>query len=93
MPTLRSILCAVDFSDQSQQPLRWAAALALQHQSRLSVVTAVDPLLAQAAKARFGLDLAAAETTPALREFVKAAFPAQASWTAETAIDARVGEA
>jgi len=93
MPTLRSILCAVDFSDQSQQALRWAVALAVQHQSRLTVVTAVDPLLAQAAKARFNLDLAAAETTPALREFVKAAFPAHPSWTLATGLDVRVGDA
>ena len=33
MRTLRSILCAVDFSDQSQQALRWAMALSVQHQS------------------------------------------------------------
>jgi len=93
MRTLRSILCAVDFSDQSQQALRWAVALAAQHQSRLTVVTAVDPLLAQAAKARFSQDLAAAETTPALRAFVKAALPAPASWTPEIGIDVRVGDA
>ena len=57
MLTLRSILCPVDFSDQSQEALRWAVALAAQHRSRLTVLTAVDPLLAQAAKARLNLDL------------------------------------
>ena len=30
MVVLRSILCPVDFSDQSRQALRWAAALAVQ---------------------------------------------------------------
>jgi nucleotide-binding universal stress UspA family protein len=93
MMTLRSILCPVDFSDQSQEALRWAVALAAQHQSRLTVLTAVDPLLAQAAKARLNVDLSSAETEPALREFVKAALPAQASWAPETALDVRVGEA
>ena len=93
MLTLRSILCPVDFSDQSQQALRWAVALAAQHQSRLTVLTAVDPLLAQAAKARFSLDLPAAETEPALREFVRAALPATVSWAPETGIDVRVGDA
>jgi nucleotide-binding universal stress UspA family protein len=93
MPTLRSILCPVDFSDQSQQALRWAVALAARHQSRLVVLTAVDPLLAQAARARFSLDLAEAETAPALREFVKAVSPAHASWAAKSSIDVRVGSA
>jgi nucleotide-binding universal stress UspA family protein len=93
MLTLRSILCAVDFSDQSQEALRWAVTLAVQHQSRLTVFTAVDPLLAQAAKARFSLDLPAAETAPALREFVKGVLPAHASWTLDTGIDVRVGDA
>ena len=93
MLTLRSILCPVDFSDQSQEALRWAVALAVQHHSRLTVLTAVDPLLAQAAEARFDLDLAAAETTPALRELVKTTVPARASWTVDTGIDVRVGTA
>jgi nucleotide-binding universal stress UspA family protein len=93
MLTLRSILCAVDFSDQSQEALRWAVALAVRHHGRLTVFTAVDPLLAQAANARLNLDLPAAETTPALREFVKSVLPAHASWTADTGIDVRVGDA
>jgi nucleotide-binding universal stress UspA family protein len=93
MPTLRSILCPVDFSDQSKEALCWAIALATQHRSRLTVLTAVDPLLAQAAKARLNLDLSSVETEPALREFVKAALPAPASWAPETAIDVREGEA
>jgi nucleotide-binding universal stress UspA family protein len=93
IPTLRTILCPVDFSDQSQEALRWAIALAAQHQSRLTVLTAVDPLLAHAAKARLNVDLPSTETEPALRELVNAAMPAGASWAPETAIDVRVGEA
>jgi nucleotide-binding universal stress UspA family protein len=93
MLTLRSILCPVDFSTQSQHALRWAAALAVQHQSRLTVLTIVDPLLAHAAQARFGLDLGTTETEPALREFVTTVLPTSASWVPAPAIEVRVGDA
>jgi universal stress protein A len=72
MLTLRTILCPIDFSDHSRQALRWADALAGRHQSRLVVLTAVDPLLAEAATVRLGLDLAVTEVEPALREFARA---------------------
>ena len=72
MLTLRTILCPIDFSDHSRHALRWADALASRHQSRLVVLTAVDPLLAEAAKVRLGLDLAVTEVEPALREFARA---------------------
>ena len=71
---LRTILCPIDFSEQSRHSLRWAGALASRHRSRLIVLTAVDPLLAEAAKVRLGLDLAATEVEPALREFVSRTF-------------------
>ena len=93
IPTLRTILCPVDFSDQSQEALRWAVAVAAQNRSRLIVLTAVDPLLAHAAKARLNVDLPSAETEPALRELVNATLPPHASWAPETALDVRVGEA
>jgi nucleotide-binding universal stress UspA family protein len=70
-----TILCPVDFSEQSQQALRWAGALAWRYNSRLVVLTAVDPLLARAAKMRLGLDLAKSETEPELRQFVRAVIP------------------
>jgi nucleotide-binding universal stress UspA family protein len=68
----RSILCPVDFSEQSRHALRWAAAFAARFGSRLTVVSVVDPLLAEAARVRLGQDLARQETEPALREFVAA---------------------
>ena len=68
----RSILCPVDFSEQSRYALRWAAAFAAQFGSRLTVVSVADPLLAEAARVRLGQDLATEETEPALREFVAA---------------------
>ena len=68
----RSILSPVDFSEHSRHALRWAGAFAARFQSRLTVISVVDPLLAEAARIRLGLDLAKAETEPALREFVAA---------------------
>ncbi len=93
MLTLRSILCPVDFSDQSKVALRWAVALAARHQSRLHVLTAVEPLLAQAAKTRLSLDLPKTEMEPALREFVKNALPPTPAWAPTTNLHVTVGEA
>jgi nucleotide-binding universal stress UspA family protein len=93
MLTLRSILCPIDFSDQSRDALRWALALAAQHHGRLSVFTAVEPLLAEAAKTRLRMDLVKADTEPALDQFVKAALPESPAWTPETALHVRVGNA
>jgi nucleotide-binding universal stress UspA family protein len=90
---LQSILCPVDFSNYSQQALRWALALAARYRCRLIVLTAVDSLLFEAARARLHVDLAQAETEPALREFVGAVVPAGASWAPEIAFDVRVGNA
>jgi nucleotide-binding universal stress UspA family protein len=91
--TLQSILCPVDFSTYSQQALRWALALAARYRCRLIVLTAVDSLLFEAARARLNVDLAQAETRPALHEFVDAVLPAGASWAPEIAFDVRVGNA
>jgi nucleotide-binding universal stress UspA family protein len=93
MLTLRSILCPIDFSEQSQNALRWAIALGVKHQSRLIVLNAVDPLLAQAARARYGLDLPKAETEPAVREFVQASLPKGASWAPNLMTEVGVGDA
>src|SRR5215203_6725008 len=62
---LHSLLCPVDFSTQSGHALRWARALARRTKGRLTVLNAIDPLLAEAATLRFGLDLVHAETEPA----------------------------
>ncbi len=88
---LRSILCSVDFSEHSQRAVRWAVALAAQFGSRLGILTAVDPLLAEAAGARFGFDLAGEETHTALREFVHAIVPEHAPWVPAMTFDVRVG--
>jgi len=90
---LTSILCPVDFSEQSQQALRWAVALAVQRKGRLIVLTAVDPLLAEATRVRAGIDLAKAEVDPELRELVRTVVPEDASWAPGIAFDVRVGDA
>ena len=78
MPTEnpRSILCAIDFSEQSRHALRWAAALASWFGSDLTVINVVDPLLAQAVRVRSGQDLAREDIEPALRQFVAATLTA-----------------
>jgi nucleotide-binding universal stress UspA family protein len=86
-----SILCPVDFSDQSQVALRWAVALATRFQSRLTVLSAVEPLLAEAALSRYGVDLAKVEGEGALREFAAAAVAAVSPGLAP-AIEVRVGK-
>jgi len=81
---MRSILCPVDFSEPSRDALRSAGMLARRMKARLTVLTAVEPLLVEAAQLRFGRDLVR-ETEPELREF------AAATWSQETArvLDAR----
>lgn len=91
MMTLRSILCPIDFSEHSRDALRWAEALASRHQSRLIVVSAVDPVLAEAARVKLGLDLAATEVEPSLREFAAATWRDQAAG-AGAEFHVRVGE-
>lgn len=92
MPALRSILCPIDFSDQSRHALRWAEALGTRHKSRLIVLTAVDPLLAEAAKVRLGLDLATTETEPALREFVRTTLPEETTRRDDAVLHVQIGD-
>jgi nucleotide-binding universal stress UspA family protein len=93
MVTLRSVLCPIDFSDQSRDALQWALALAAQHHSRLTVFTSVEPLLAEAVKARFDMDLVESDTKPALEHFVKTALPEPVACSPETAFQVGVGKA
>ena len=88
----RSILSPVDFSAHSRQALRWAGALAERFQSRLTVLTVVDPLLAEAARARLGQDLAKTETEPALRKFVAATWSDGGYAPEHTVFEVTVGE-
>ena len=91
MIALRSLLCPVDFSEQSGHALRWAKTLARRTQARLTVVSAVDPLLAEAARLRFSLDLGHAETEPALRQFAAETWSGEAADASNVNFDVRVG--
>jgi nucleotide-binding universal stress UspA family protein len=71
MVTFQTIVCAVDFSDQSRVALIRAAAWARHFGARLTVVTVVEPLLANAAAAVYDMDLAREEVLPELRAFVE----------------------
>jgi nucleotide-binding universal stress UspA family protein len=89
----RSILSPVDFSEQSRHALRWAAALATRFGSRLTVVSVVDPLLAEAARVRLNQDLAKQETEPALREFAAATWASATPATTQIVFRTVVGDA
>jgi nucleotide-binding universal stress UspA family protein len=73
MLSFRTIVCAVDFSEQSRVALVRAAAWARHFDGRLIVVTVVEPLLASAAAAALNMDLAQDEVLPELRAFVEKA--------------------
>jgi nucleotide-binding universal stress UspA family protein len=90
--TLRTILCPVDFSDASREALRWAVALAARRQSRLIVLTAVEPLLAHAAQARFKQDLRA-DTATTLEDFVAGVVSRIESDRLKYALDVQIGPA
>lgn len=52
-PVFRSILCPIDFSDQSASALRYAAALARRGGGRLTALFVVDPRLIDAAASAY----------------------------------------
>lgn len=70
MPTLATILCAVDFSDHSKVALAHAGAWARHFRARLIAVAVVEPLLVNAAAATYDMDLVRDEVLPELRAFV-----------------------
>jgi nucleotide-binding universal stress UspA family protein len=88
---LRSILSPVDFSDHSRLALRWAAAIATRFQSRLTVLSVVDTLLAEAARIRLGQDLAKTEAEPGLREFVAATWQNGNRPSVDVVVKTRIG--
>jgi universal stress protein A len=92
MLTVRSILCPVDLSEQSRQALRWASAIAQHREAELTVLSVVEPLLAQAAGIRLGVDLTRTEVEPALREFVDATLPEGARQASHVRLEVTVGD-
>jgi universal stress protein A len=92
MLTARSILCPVDFSEQSRQALLWASAIARYRGGELTVLSVVEPLLAKAAGIRFGADLAHEDVEPALREFVHATLPKRVPQASPVRVEVLVGD-
>lgn len=68
-----SILSPVDFSDASATALQYAAVLAEQFGSELVVMTAIDPLLAEAAAMGTSQACVRQDTLASLRQFFAAA--------------------
>jgi nucleotide-binding universal stress UspA family protein len=91
MLTIGSVLCAVDFSEQSRHALRWASAITHSRRAEMTVLSVVDPLLAGAAAIRLGVDLARDEAEPALRKFVEATLPEHQRQAAHVRMEVKVG--
>lgn len=87
-----SVLCPVDFSDQSREALRWASAIAERRGGEMTVLSVVEPLLARAAGIRLGVDLAREDVEPALREFVEATLSAHARQASHVRMEVAVGD-
>jgi nucleotide-binding universal stress UspA family protein len=85
MLAIRSILCPIDFSEQSRDALVWASVIGKRHSSQITVLTVVDPTLAQV---RGGFD-----AEPALREFVGATLPEPVQQDLKLRIEVQVGNA
>jgi universal stress protein A len=92
MLAVRSLLCPVDFSEQSRQALLWASAIAQYRDAEMTVLSVVEPLLAQAAGIRLGVDLTRTEVEPALREFVEATLPEGARHASHLRMEVTVGD-
>jgi nucleotide-binding universal stress UspA family protein len=92
MPDAHSILCPVDFSEQSREALLWASAIAERRGGQLTVLSVVEPLLVQAARIRLGIDLVKAEVEPELRQFVEATLPGRARQASRVTVEVTAGD-
>jgi nucleotide-binding universal stress UspA family protein len=82
---IRSILCPIDFSEQSREALEWASVIAARRGSELTVLTVVSSMLA---RLRVGFD-----ARPALREFVDATLPEQVQRNLKLRMEVKIGDA
>jgi nucleotide-binding universal stress UspA family protein len=79
MASFRSILCPVDFSEHSVQALRLALGLANLGRARLTALAVAEPLLVEAAAARYGERYVELELRKELEALITTTV-AQASW-------------
>ena len=90
---MRTILCAVDFSEASRRAVQWAGALAARHHAALIVVHGIDPLLAHAARIRLGTTLLSHDEAAGLLGFADEALTTLAARPSQVAARLSVGEA
>lgn len=88
---LRSVVSAVDFSALSRQAYEYALAVAARANARLTVVHAVEPLLAQAAATTFS-DNYLHEIRDELQAFTSRPGPEPGAWMAPPTLVVSVGE-
>jgi nucleotide-binding universal stress UspA family protein len=79
--SMASILCPVDFSDESLATLCRAAAIASRSRARLAALHVADPLLVRAAAGAYHMDIVVGESRRALEDALEqvrgAAAPAE----------------
>jgi nucleotide-binding universal stress UspA family protein len=91
MTRVRSVLCPVDFSEHSRRAYEYAVALAALYHARLTVLSVIDPLLAQAAAATYDPDYLR-DTKAELRAFVSLPRLAGLSWATTPNLVVTIGQ-
>jgi universal stress protein A len=92
MVRVQSVLCPVDFSEHSRRAFEYAVALAAFHHARLTVLTVIDPLLAQAAAVHCDPDYLR-ESEAELRAFVGDTSLESISWAPTPRLVVTLGRA
>jgi nucleotide-binding universal stress UspA family protein len=92
MARVQSVLCPVDFSEHSRRAFEYAVALAAFHHARLTVLTVIDPLLAQAAAVHCDPEYLR-ESEAELRAFVGNASLESISWAPSPRLVVTIGRA
>jgi nucleotide-binding universal stress UspA family protein len=87
---VQSVLCPVDFSAHSQRALEYALAIAGACRAQLTVLTVIDPLLAQAAVVTSDTDYLR-DTKAELQAFVDEPLPTPLSWAPAPRLVVTVG--
>lgn len=90
MTRVQSVLCPVDFSEHSQRALEYAVALAAACRAQLTVLTVIDPLLAQAAVVSADTDYLR-DTKAELQAFADEPLPGRVAWAPSPRLVVTVG--